>query len=150
MRRVAIFLLTSALAVAQQNVPAAVSGVLDQWKAAIAAGDASGIRGLYSSYPPAHVIAVDGKTELPISTETDFWQKTHASGLQNLQVTVRSADQKQGAEILNLLLSFRAHTPRGLRTRYVIEQQAWVPQLGSWRMMASTRTDLLKIRPPTS
>ena len=147
MRRIVLLLLISVTAAAQQ-IPAAVSSVFEQWKLAVAAGDASELRGLYSSYPPAHVIALDGKTELPVSTETDFWHKTHAAGMQNLQVNVRSAEQKQGAELLNLLLSFRAHTARGLRTRYVIEQQAWIPQLGSWRMIASTRTDLLKIRPP--
>lgn len=148
MRRIALLLLLSVAAAAQQTVPAALSGVFDQWKSAISRGSASSLQNLYSAYPPAHVIAPDGKTQLPVGDETTFWQKLHASGMQDVKVTVRGANQQEGAQILNLLLSFRARTPHGLRTRYVIEQQAWVPQLGSWRMAASTRTDVLKIRPP--
>lgn len=147
MRRIVVILLVSTFATAQ-NVPAALTRALDQWKSAVTTGDTAAIQSLYSSYPPAHVISADGKQQLPVSDETSFWQKMKASGMQDLQVQVRGANEQQGAQIVNLLLSFRTHTPHGPRSRYVIEQQAWVSQLGSWHMAASTHTDILKIRPP--
>lgn len=148
MRRLAIIVLFSVAAAAQQNVPAALSKALDQWKSAVATGDSATLQGLYSSYPPAHVISADGKQQLPVSEETSFWQKMKTAGMQDVQVNVRGVNEQQGAQIANLLLSFRTRTARGLRTRYVIEQQAWLSQLGSWHMVASTHTDVLKIRPP--
>lgn len=148
MRRIVAILLLSLAAAAQQNVPAALSKVLDQWKSAVTTGDSATLQMLYSSYPPAHVISADGKQQLPITDETSFWQKMRAAGMQDVQVEVRGVNEQQGAQIVNLLLSFRARTPRGLRSRYIIEQQAWLAQLGSWHMVASTHTDALKIRPP--
>ena len=137
MRRV-LFLLIALPLAAQQNLPAALSSVLDQWKSAVTVGDSATIFGMYSANPRCYVVSSDGKQQLPINDETNVWSKTRTSGMQNVELTVRSVQQQQGAELLNLLLSFRAHTPRGLRTRYVIEQQAWIQQLGAWRMIAST------------
>src|SRR5512140_3326742 len=135
MRRLLLFLLICSGLLAQQNIPAALSQSLAQWKSAVSTADSATIFALYSTNPRGYVVAADGKQQLPIADETSFWTKTHSSGMENVQVDVRSAQPQQGAELLNLLLSFRAHTPRGPRTRYVIEQQAWLPQFGTWRIV---------------
>src|SRR4051812_16382803 len=148
MRRIFLLVFISSSLLAQQSVPAALSGALEQWKSAVAAGDASTIDGLYSKNPPAYVMSTDGKQRLPVSEETNFWQGTRSAVMQDFRMAVRKTEEKQGVELVNLLLSFRTRTPHGIRTRYVIEQQAWMPQQSSWRLVASTHTDVLKIRPP--
>ena len=131
---------------AQQNVPAAVSGGVEQWKSAVTAGDSAALRSLYS--PAAHAISADGKQQLPVGDEIGFWQKVRSAGMQSVDVTMRSAQPQQGAEIVSLFVSFQTRTPHGVRPRYVIEQQAWIPQFGVWRIVASTHSDVMKIRPP--
>ena len=147
--RLLVFTLVATLVgVAQQALPAGVSTAVEQWKSALVTGDSATLQNLYSTNPPARVIAADGKQQLTVNDEVQFWQKTRSSGLQNLKVEVRGADVKDGVQLVNLLLSFAANTPRGVRQRYAIEQQAWLAEASGWKMLASTHTEVLKIRPP--
>lgn len=140
----ALFLL-SAAAMAQ-SVPPALNQALERWKSAVAVADTASIFALYSTQPVAHVISPDGKQQLPVSDETNFWTNTHAAGARTVEV--QSIREQQGLQIAALEVSFREQTPKGLRQRYVLEQQAWQLQLTGWRIVANNRSPVMKMRPP--
>ena len=138
----------SIFAAAQATVPAGLDQSLEQWKSAIATGDATTLQSLYSIDPPAYVLSADGKQQLPISDELGFWGKVQPAGMQDFSLAVGNAAEQQGLEVVTLRLSFRTTTPNGPRQRYVVEQQAWQKQPTGWRMIGNTRSPLLKMRPP--
>jgi len=48
---------------------------------------------------------------------------------------------------VSLEVAMKVKTPGGLRTRYVMEQQAWQRQGEQWRIVVAKHSDLLKMRP---
>ena len=145
-RLVACYLALS-LACAAQSLPAGLLAAIDHWKSAIATGDKAALQSLYSINPPAVVLSSDGKQQLPLSAETDFWAATRKSGMQQPTVTVMNSDNKNGLMAVSLEIAFRTSTPAGLRQRYVVEQQGWQQQSQGWRIAVSTHTPVVKMRP---
>ena len=149
-RKLALILLaffTFALACAAQSLPSGLSAALEQWKSAVTIGDTSALQSLYSTNPPAFTVSSDGKQQLPASAETEFWSQTGAAGMNQLAASVLGTEEKNGLTVVNLEFSFRAGTPAGARQRYVMEQQGWLQQAQGWRIVASSHTPVLKMRP---
>jgi thiol-disulfide isomerase/thioredoxin len=136
----------SLLCAAQQTTPPGLAAVLDQWKSAVTSGDDAALQNLYSANPPGYVASADGK-QLPVSSETDFWRQTRAAGTIGIATKVLDSSEKSGAMLVKLEVSFRTMTPAGTRQRYVLEQQAWQQQPQGWRIIGSTHTPVLKMRP---
>lgn len=132
---------------AQPPLPTGLDSTLQQWKSAVAIGDVALLRALYSVNPPARVISDDGKQQLPISEETGFWSQVQSAGARDLTLKITNAQQQNGLQVVSLQLSFRSVTPKGSRQRYVVEQQAWLAEPSGWRMVASTHTQVLKMKP---
>jgi thioredoxin 1 len=138
-------LLLSAASVAQTQ-PAAFDGV-DKWKGSLMSSDTAALKSLYSTDPPAQFIGAERKPVPDISPELDFWQKLVASGATDLEVnTVEQGDQK-GMHFVTLAVSLKVKTPDGPRTRYVNEDQAWLQQGGTWRIVIAKHSALVKMRP---
>ena len=122
---------------------------VQQWSQALNAFDASAIRGLYSTNPPAQFIGRDKKPQ-DISAEFDFWQQLKTSGVRDLQTTLGESSDKNGLHIVGLLVKFQVPTPAGPRTRYVLEHQGWQKQADAWRIVVATHSDVVKMpQPPT-
>ena len=102
---------------------------------------------LYS--PNARSIDADGKPQ-EISAETHFWQEFLARKPHDLQVLVRGTKEQNGLQMASLTVSFKIDTPDGMRTRYVLAQQAWAKEGNDWRIVAAKHTDVLKMPQPTS
>ena len=51
--------------------------------------------------------------------------------------------------LVSLTLSFQAPTPHGLRTRYILVDQGWQQQAGTWRIVAAKHTGLVSMPQPT-
>ncbi|MBZ5567316.1 MAG: thioredoxin family protein [Acidobacteriia bacterium] len=128
-------------------MPAGLGAALEQWKTAVSAGDKSALQALYSTNPPGYVVSSDGKQQLPVSAESDFWEHARAAGLDQLAVSVVKTEDRNGLSVVTLELSFRSKTPAGMRQGYVLEQQGWQQQSQGWRIVASTHTPVLKMRP---
>jgi hypothetical protein len=129
-----------------QIQPAAFDGV-SQWKEALAASNMSALRGLYSTDPPAKSLGKDRKPTADISPETDFWEKTFASGISSVELSTLQEQVQQGLHMVSTEISMKMKTSAGLRTRYVMEQQAWQQQGDTWRIVIASHSDLLKMRP---
>ncbi len=129
-----------------QVQPAAFHGV-DEWKIALSASDMVALRRLYSTAPPAKAIDQSRKSTPDISLETDFWEKTIASGVSSVELTILQEKEQQDLHIVSVEVSMKVKTPAGQRTRYVMEQQAWQQQGDTWRIVIANHSDLLKMRP---
>jgi len=114
------------------------------WNDALNAFDASALRSLYSSNPPAQAVGNDQKPQ-DISTEFDFWQQLKAGGARDLQASVRESADKNGLHIVSLTVKFHTPTPAGVRTRYVFEQQGWQKQPDAWRIVIAKHSDVVKM-----
>jgi hypothetical protein len=139
------FLLSTFTAAAQQ-APPMLSLAIDQWKSAMFSGNVAAAERLYSTNPPGHAVGSDGKP-VEIRDEADFYRQLISTGARNLQLKIIDVAEKQGVQVAKLEVSFRTNTPAGLRERYVLEQQAWQQQPAGWRLIASTHTQVLKLRP---
>ena len=135
------------LSCAAQTIPLGLSAAVEHWKAAVTTGDNAALLAFFSINPPGFVVSSDGKQHFPISTEAEFWTQARAAGLEQSAVNVLGAEDKNGLVVVNLEFSFRANTPAGKRQRYVLEQQGWQQQRQGWRIVASTHTTVLKMRP---
>ena len=139
-----LLLCASAAAAAAPDFPA-----LNDWKNALLTGDASDFRSLYSVTPPARY-AEGNNQAADISEEIDFWQQVRQSGAQNLQLDLSHNEDQQGLHIVAFEASYRITTPAGLRTRYVLEKQAWMQQGKNWRVIIATHSAVLKMPQPAN
>jgi hypothetical protein len=143
----ACFCLLALACAAQQATPPGLAAALERWKTGFTVGDDAAVHSLYSSTPPAYVLSSDGKQQLPISSEVEFWRQTRAAGMIGPATKVLSTDEQQGLVVVKIEVSFRTMTAAGTRERYVLEQQGWQQQVQGWRMVVSSHTAVLKMRP---
>ena len=125
---------------------AAVFPPLEQWKAAVTAGNVSLLKSMYSSSPPAHVMTVTGDS----SPDADiaFW-----TGLKPRRVKldiVESNSPQAGQQ--QVVFEAEVHSGAGSADHvvYVTEGQLWQQQLDGWKLIASKRSDAAKLQQPTS
>ncbi len=120
---------------------------VNKWEAYLKAKDPASLAALYSKSPPAKFLTQDHQPAPDITPETDFWTRMLASGATAFAVTPLSEQDQQNLHVVNLEISMKMKTPAGPRTRYVVEQQAWQNQGGTWRIVLASHTDVLKLRP---
>jgi thioredoxin 1 len=122
---------------------------LNDWKNALLTGNATDFRSMYSTNPPAR-FAENTNQSQDISKEIDFWQQVKQSGAQGFTVNLTNNEAQQGLHIVGFEASYRIKTPAGMRTRYVIEKQAWMQQGNNWRVVIATHSGILKMPQPTN
>ena len=126
--------------------PTASFAPLEQWKDAVVSGNAATLKSLYSSNPPAKIMTVAGES----STDADvsFWTglKARKVKLNVLQSTTPQAGLQQ--------VVFEAEIHSGPvaadRIVYVTQGQLWQQEGGSWKLVATKRSDASKLEQPTS
>ena len=138
-----------ALALPRAGAAAPDFPALNDWKRALLTGNATDFRRMYSVNPPAR-FAEDNNQGQDISKEIDFWQQVKQSGAQNLELNLTNNEAQQGLTIIGFEASYRIQTPAGLRTRYVLEKQAWMQQGNSWRVLIASHSTVLKMPQPAN
>ncbi len=119
---------------------------LEQWKAAVLAGDAAKLRALYSTNPEARVILPLGET----NTQADvaFWTGLKA---RSIKVEIaQSASPESGAQQVAFQAEIRSAAQNKLQTIYVIDGQRWQKQGETWRIVATKRGDVTRLQQPLS
>jgi hypothetical protein len=114
---------------------------LDQWKAAVLAGDAAGLKAMYSTDPAAQVMA--NGVKLDTDADANFWvgQKARSMTLEIVAVL----DRPKGTSVVfkaDLLL------PNG-QTLSVTDGQMWRKQDEQWRLISVERADAPRLKQPT-
>jgi thioredoxin 1 len=115
---------------------------LDNWKAAVLAGDKAALTSYYTTSPPARTKTPKTETLDP-SEEPMFWSSLKPAGLDHLDIKVLEAKTQQPG-VMSLVLRIEAEikTSAGENSDIVSAAQVWVQKLGEWKIIATQRGDL--------
>lgn len=128
---VALVSLSGAVANAQMG---SVFPPLEQWKAAVNSGDAAAIAGIYSSNPPARLLAA-GKPLADSAEEWKFWAELKSQGVKDFNPKL--LEITRGPDQVRLLL--RVQFLEGDQPMVASVTQLWVRTAGAWRIGAAAR-----------
>jgi thioredoxin 1 len=116
---------------------------LDQWKAAILAGDAAALKSFYSTTPAAQISANGHDTSA--DSDINFWLSLKPRSM-TLEI-VRLKDHPDAEGVI-----FKAEVQTGLAngaTMSVTDAQGWKKQAGEWRITGAERTDAPHLAQPS-
>ncbi len=114
---------------------------LDNWKAAVLAGNKTALMGFYTTNPAAKAKTPQGETLDP-AEEPAFWSSLKAAGLGRLDVMVLEAKTLQpGVMALVLRIEAGLKTNAGEKSVIVSAAQVWVEKLGEWKIVSTQRGD---------
>jgi thioredoxin 1 len=115
---------------------------LDQWKAAVLAGNKAGLMGLYTTNPAARAKTPQGETLDP-AEEPTFWSSLKPAGLDRFDVKVLEAKTLQpGVMALVLRIEVELKSGQGEKSAVISCAQVWVQKLGDWKIISTQRGDL--------
>jgi len=124
------------------SVPSFAFEPLDNWKAAVLAGDKAALTSLYSASPAATAKTPQGQTQDP-AEEPTFWSSLKAKGLDRLNIKVLEARTMQpGVIAIVLRVEGRFKGNGGEDTGIVAVHQMWVQKLGDWKVVSTSRGDI--------
>jgi thioredoxin 1 len=114
---------------------------LDNWKAAVLAGNKAALMNFYMTNPAAKAKTPQGETLDP-AEEPSFWSSLKPAGLDRLNVQVLEANPLQPG-VMALTLRMEAGIKSGAAEKSVIigASQVWVEKLGEWKIVATQRSD---------
>ena len=116
---------------------------LENWKAAVLAGDKAALTTLYTTNPAARAKTPQGETLDP-AEEPTFWSMLKPAGLDHLDVKVLEAKTLQPG-VMSLVLRVEADLKSGEaeNPEIVTAAQVWVQKLGDWKIISTQRGDLV-------
>jgi thioredoxin 1 len=123
--------------------PSFVFEPLDQWKAAVLAGDKAALTGFYATSPAATAKTPQGETQDP-AEEPTFWSSLRSMGLDRLEIKVLEIRTLQPG-VMSLVMRFDAglKTGEGEKAGIISGAQVWVQKLGEWKIVSTRRGDLV-------
>ncbi len=116
---------------------------LEQWKTAILAGDAAGLKALYSTDPAAEIEANGGKAGA--DADVNFWLGLKARSMKLEIVRLKEHPDAEG-------IIFKAEVQTGLpngQVMSVTDAQGWKKQGEQWRIVGAERTDAPHLKQPS-
>lgn len=116
---------------------------LDQWRSAILAGNAAGLKAFYSADPEVQVQAGDVKGGA--DSDINFWL-----GLKARDIKLEIVRLKEGANSVSVI--FKAEVESGApngQSRSVTDAQGWRKQGDQWRIVGVERTDAPHLKQPS-
>jgi thioredoxin 1 len=116
---------------------------LDQWKAAVIAGDAAALKAFYSTDPAASVEAngAAGNADADIG----FWLGLKA---RSIKIEIVRLTEHPGAEGIIFKAEVQTGLPSG-GTMNVTDAQGWRKQGEQWRIIGAERTDAPHLKQPS-
>jgi hypothetical protein len=123
---------------------------LAQWADTVRGGDAAAIAGFYAATPPP-VFVVSTGIFTNVKREAGFWATWHAQHLTRLDIDLVT-NQPVNANLRQI--GFEAglyfQTAAGPQSLFLFVEQTWRRQDGHWRIIGGGRTDLARLKQPTS
>jgi len=116
---------------------------LDQWKSAILAGDAAGLKALYSTDPAAQVQANGAAASA--DADINFWLGLKA---RSMKLEIVRTKERPGAQGVILKAEVQTGLPNGA-TVNVTDAQGWQKQGEQWRIIGVERTDAPRLTQPS-
>ncbi|HET6145589.1 MAG TPA: thioredoxin family protein, partial [Candidatus Acidoferrales bacterium] len=126
---------------ASEGVPSFAFEPLDNWKAAVLAGDRASLMNFYSTNPAARAKTPQGD-RLDPGEEPDFWSSLKPQGLKKFTVLVLEQKSLQPG-IMTLVIRTEAdfQTSAGEKSAIIGGTQVWAQKLGDWKIIATQRND---------
>ncbi len=116
---------------------------LDQWRSAIVAGDAAGLKALYSTDPAAAVEA--NGVAASADADVNFWLGLKA---RSMKLEIVRLKEKPGAESVIFKAEIETGLPNG-QAMNVTDAQGWRKQGEQWRIVGAERTDAPHLKQPS-
>lgn len=114
---------------------------LNNWGAAVLAGDKTALAAFYTTTPPATAKTPQGES-LNSAEEPMFWSSLKAAGLNKLDVKVLEVKTLQpGMMALVLRIEADAKTSAGENAAIISATQLWLQRLGEWKIVSTQRGD---------
>jgi thioredoxin 1 len=115
---------------------------LDQWKSAIIAGDAAGLKALYSTDPAAQVQANGAAASA--DADMNFWLGLKA---RSMKLEIVRITQRPGGE--GIIFKAEVQTGPNGEIMNVTDAQGWRKQGEQWRLVGAERTDAPHLKQPS-
>ena len=119
---------------------------LEQWKAAVMAGNVTALRALYSTNPAPQIATVAGASST--DAEISFWMGLKPQRMK-LDV-IKSESPRAGMQQVVFDAEIQPTAGAGQHVQYVTEVQLWQQQGGSWKLVAAKRTEATRLQQPAS
>ena len=134
---------TAASAPAKSDTPFAP---FEQWKSMVLAGDAAGLKMLYSVNPVARIVTVSG--DVDAAAAVHFWVGLKA---RSLKAEIAKETSPEGGKH-TVLFQAEIVTPTAGSEKmfYITEGQLWQQQGEQWRVVMSKRTEATRLQQPAS
>lgn len=128
-----------------QLLPPALAPSIEHWRAAVLAGDAAALKGLYD---PSAQIQDPKKQPISLADELQFWTAAKKSRLQAVKLDIVKVDPPQnGVQFVKLQAELKERTAAGPKTQYVVAVQGW-KAASAPRIVTETRTAMLRLKQP--
>jgi thioredoxin 1 len=112
---------------------------LDQWKAAVIAGDVNALKALYTTDPPSQSRSPMGTSSDP-SEEPVFWASLAEQGLHGFNPKILEIQHpQQGVTVLLMRIEYNLGKGAGTPV-YAATSQAWINQNG-WKIVQTSRNE---------
>jgi thioredoxin 1 len=118
---------------------------LERWKDLVIAGDASGLKLLYSSNPVAHIQTAS--RELDADADVQFWTGIKAKSMK-LDI-LQNMSPQPGSQQITFQAEIRSAVATPELTVYITESQLWQQQNQEWRLVAAQRSDPSRLQQPS-
>jgi thioredoxin 1 len=131
-----------------QSADAAGFAPVEQWRLAVAGGDAAALRKMFVTSPPPQIKGADGK-DAPLESEVNFWSGWKAKGLTYVRVEIVKEQLPQpNVHVVMAQVVLSVQADGAVKTYYVGMAQAWVKTGDTWSLAFVQRQDAARLKQP--
>lgn len=131
-----------------QESPAASYAPLEQWRLAVAGGDAAALTQMFVTSQPPQIKTLDGK-DITMPDEVNFWAGWKAKGLSDVRVEIMQEQTPQPkTHVMVAQVTLFVKSGGATKKFYVGMAQGWVQVGQAWRLVFVQRQDATRLKQP--
>jgi len=131
-----------------QESPAASYAPLEQWRLAVAGGDAAALTQFFVTSQPPQIKSLDGK-DIAMPDEVNFWAGWKAKGLSDVHVEILQEQTPQPkTHVVIAQVTLFVKSGGATKKYYVGMAQGWVQVGEAWRLFYVQRQDATRLKQP--
>ncbi len=118
----------------------------ERWKSMVLAGDAGGLKTLYSVNPVARIVTASGEVDADAAIR--YWAGLKARSMK-VEVT-KDTSAEAGRHVVLFQAEILTSATGSEKTFYITEGQLWQQQGEQWRVVMSKRSEATRLQQPAS
>jgi hypothetical protein len=131
-----------------QESPAASYAPLEQWRLAVAGGDAAALTQLFVTSQSPQIKSLDGK-DIALQDEVNFWAGWKAKGLSDVRVEIlQEQTPRPKAHVVIAQVTLFVKSGSATKKYYVGMAQGWVQVGEAWQLVYVQRQDATRLKQP--